>query len=46
MIDGEPTGCLFWLEWPRGLLRQWLVALGTFSALFVICYVIFTLLGL
>jgi hypothetical protein len=46
MIDGEPTGCLFLLEWPRGSLRQWLVALGTFSALLLVFYVIFSLLGL
>lgn len=44
MIEGEPLGCL--LGWPRGSLRQWLVALGTLAALIGLLYLLLSYLGL
>ena len=43
MIDDEPLGCP--LGWPRGSLRQWLVALGTVAALIGLLYLLFSWLG-
>ena len=44
-MDGEPTSCLFWFEWPRGSLKLWLAALGTIAALVIILYLLFSWLG-
>ncbi len=45
-MDGEPSGCLFLFEWPRGSLRQWLVALAAFAALLAVLYLLFSWMGL
>jgi hypothetical protein len=33
------------LEWPRGSLKRWLMALGTVAALCLILYALFSWLG-
>jgi hypothetical protein len=46
VIDGDPTGCLFLLEWPRGSVRQWLTALAIFATLLLLFYLLFSWMGL
>jgi len=42
-MDDAPMGCL--LGWPRGTLKQWLVALASFALLITAFYFAFTAMG-
>jgi len=45
VIDGDPPGCIFLMDWPRASLKQWLLALGAIFVLMTALYFLFKALG-